>query len=270
MAQKKTKDAYYFPFHAKDWRSSESVALMSLAERGAFIELLAVAWLSSDEPCTIPATDAEIAALLRVSVSDWLPIAPRVLAEFDETTSSGRLRNDRLWNEYRAMREKHRKQSQGGRTTALKRWGGATSLAIGKQPLSSSLASGSQSHSHSQVSNTSAAPPEPAPVREKKPPKFPHLSRHDCERLYQVWSKFGSPPYPAFRGAIGPLFEPPASRTVDEVEAGMCEAIARSEVSADAKFLTIHTFAQRAGYWIDEARGRQVVDPSTGTLLRAV
>lgn len=279
MARKKTTtDAHYFPFRAKDWRSSESVGLMSLAERGAFIELLAIAWLSSDEPCTIPADDAAIAALLHIPIDEWQRYAPRVLAEFDDTTPTGRLRNESLWRTYQDMRVEHRKRVQGGRTSALRRRDAhgrllpalhQDSIQHSTKSLGKSL-SGSQSQSQSQVRDTSAAPVEPAPVREKKPSKFPHLSRADCDRLYQVWSKFGSHDYPVFRKAIGPLFEPPASRTVDDVEAGMREAIARSETGRDAVFLTIHTFVQRAGYWIDEARGRQVVDPSTGTLLRAV
>jgi hypothetical protein len=169
MTKKSSTAAHYFPFRAKDWRSSESVALMSLAERGAFIDLLAVAWLSSEEPCTIPAGDSEIAALLRVPVADWLPIAPRVLAEFDDTTPRGRLRTPKLWSEYRAMQEKHRKQVQGGRTTALKRWAPSGSLAIANQPLDSdSLASGSQSQSQSQSITTTPAKKTAEPTPDEK------------------------------------------------------------------------------------------------------
>lgn len=121
MKRPTTADAHYFAFSAKDWRSSETVRLMPLACRGAFVDLLAVSWLASEEPCSIPSGDAEIAALLGVPVDEWLAIAPRVLAEFDETTKSGRLRNARLWREYQGMRSARRKMSQGGKASALRR-----------------------------------------------------------------------------------------------------------------------------------------------------
>ena len=41
-----------FQFYAKDWRSSRTVQLMSLEDRGIYIDLLAIAW-DSDEPGTI-------------------------------------------------------------------------------------------------------------------------------------------------------------------------------------------------------------------------
>lgn len=163
MAQpKKTKDAYYFPFGAKDWRSSESVRLMSPAERGCFVDLLCIAWLSSDEPCSIPSGDVEIAALLGIQVSEWTQYAPRVLAEFDETTKSGRLRNEKLWDEYQRMRSEHKRKVQGGRTSALRRRDTHGRLLPASPQESTSIAgniaSASQSHSqsHSQVVTTPA------------------------------------------------------------------------------------------------------------------
>lgn len=117
------KEAPYFPFWAKDWRSSESVQLMSLAERGAFMELLAVAWLSSEEPCTIPSDEETIARLIHASVREWRKIAGRVLGEF-APVESGRLRNAKLYRVYCEMQAKHDKLSQGGKRGAAKRWPG--------------------------------------------------------------------------------------------------------------------------------------------------
>lgn len=114
-------DAPYFKFWAKDWRSSESIQLMSLAERGAFLELLAVAWLSSEEPCTIPSDDTQLAMLLHCPVREWRRISARVLAEF-EAVESGRLRNAKLYRVYCEMQAKHDRQSQGGKRGASKRW----------------------------------------------------------------------------------------------------------------------------------------------------
>lgn len=207
MPKPKPRDAYYFPFGAKDWRSSESVALMSLTEKGAFIDLLSIAWLSSDEPCSIPAGDEEIAALLRITVDEWKRIAPRVLAEFDETTKSGRLRNDRLWRDYQSMRTEHRKRVQGGRTSALRRRDAHgrllpsesqdTTKSLGKSPS----ASQSHSQSHSQVKKTTAA---------KEPPRPSWML--PSSRIWEATFGAGSFPWPEFGRHAKPLKEhhPPA------------------------------------------------------------
>lgn len=275
MTRKKwdTADGYYFPFYARDWRSSEGVRLMSLEQRGAFIELLSVAWLASEEPCSIPPDDEEIAALLNVPVVDWKRLAPRVLAEFDETTSSGRLRNQKLWKIYQSLRTAHRKMTQGGKTSALRRRDEhgrllpatiqAPGQAATKHP--GKVASGNQNQNQNQIKDIGGGAPAPRPAQ------FPDFPKTQCDALYAVWSRFGNPPYPSFRKALGPVLSGPDRRQFEDVKVGMEEAIRRAESDEkQAGFLNIHTFAQKVGYWIGEAKGRPVVDPSSGTLRRAI
>lgn len=265
-----TADAYYFPFEAKEWRSSESVGGMSLAERGAFIELLAAAWIASAEPCSIPSSDEEIARVLRVQVSEWILVAPRVLAEFDLTTESGRLRNEKLWNLYQRMRTEHKRKSQGGKTSALRRRDThGRLLPSAAQDTTKTLGktlSGSQSHSQSQSQVTTPAPREP----QRAAPKFPDFPKEQCDELHTLWGTFGIVDYPVFRKALGPAFSGPNRRTFEDVKAAMVEAIDHANRGLpDARVLTIHTFAQKLGYWIGEAKGRPVgVDPATGIMRR--
>lgn len=187
------KDAPYFPFWAKDWRSSESVQLMSLTERGAFVELLTIAWLASEEPCTIPADSEKQAALLRISAREWRKLAPRVLAEF-EPAGSGRLRNAKLFNVYSEMQAKHLRHSEGGKQTAAKRWkhdSPATSLATEK------LVTARVRVKDKVLNNNGSADAQ----------RFPQV---ECNALYERWStRRGGIKYPVLRNALLPLY--PAS-----------------------------------------------------------
>lgn len=281
MAKKSSRDAYYFAFGAKDWRSSESVRLMSMAEQGCFINLLSIAWLSSDEPCSIPSDDAAIAALLGIQVEEWKRYAPRVLAEFDDTSSGGRLRNEKLWEQYRTMRSEHRRRVQGGKTSALRERDERGRLLPSESQDSSKtpgadgpagvakIAPGSQSQSQSQLTTTT---PAPAPkARSARPePKYPHFSKEHCDDLHATWSRFGVVDYPIFRRTLGPVFEGPNAKQFSDVKVAMLEAISRAEKEARGEFLTLHSFVARVGYWIGEAKGRPAdIDPDTGVLRSA-
>src|SRR5581483_3727308 len=188
------KEAPYFPFWAKDWRSSESVQLMSLAERGAFVELLTIAWLASEEPCTIPSDETKQAVLLRISPREWRKLAPRVLAEF-EAAGSGRLRNAKLYKVYSEMQAKHLRHSEGGKQTAAKRWNHdspANSLATEKL-----VTARVRVKDKDRVLKKGEAAPSP-------------FSQADCNALYERWTlRRGAVKYPVLRNAFLPLY--PAS-----------------------------------------------------------
>lgn len=232
-----TADAHYFAFSAKDWRSSESVRLMPLAARGAFIDLLAVSWLASEEPCSIPASDQEIASLLGVGLDEWRAIAPRVLAEFDETTRSGRLRNARLWKEYQGMKSARRKMSQGGKTSALRRRdehgrllpapSQAPSKHLGK------VASGSPSHSQS-------------PRQKKKL----HSAGADAPRrdgwldpVCRVWeAKFGAGSFAAVAGEAAKRLKP--IREGGQTPGDIAEHVAVYLSRTEPQFVSVSRFAK--------------------------
>ena len=105
-----------FQFYARDWLASSSVRRMTLAERGAYIDLLAYAWQDGG----LPDDDAEIARLLQVSLRVWRTLAPRVRARFE--VQDGQLINARLEGvraEQAAYRER---RANSGRSGAAKRW----------------------------------------------------------------------------------------------------------------------------------------------------
>lgn len=51
----------YMPLYVADWLSSEAVTAMTLEQQGAFLRLLAHAWLSGT--CSLPTSDSALAAL---------------------------------------------------------------------------------------------------------------------------------------------------------------------------------------------------------------
>ena len=105
-----------FQFYPRDWLASSSVRRMTLAERGAYIDLLAYAWQDGG----LPDDDAEIARLLQVSLRVWRTLAPRVRSRFQ--VQDGQLINARLEGvraEQAAYRER---RANAGRSGAAKRW----------------------------------------------------------------------------------------------------------------------------------------------------
>ena len=95
-----------FQFYAKDWRSSPKVRMMSRAERGDYIDILAAMW-DSDEPGTLP-MPVEAAArcagldvrLLRHFLIKW----PTSFEEIDGKLVCIKLREN--WLNYKEIQEK--------------------------------------------------------------------------------------------------------------------------------------------------------------------
>lgn len=96
-----------FQFYASDWLGSTKITLMTPAQEGAYIRLLAHAWNSDD--CGLPNDDAKLAVLSRLG-EGWLKGGSEVLREcFIE--KNGRIYNERLlnvWEEQKAWIEKSR------------------------------------------------------------------------------------------------------------------------------------------------------------------
>src|SRR6266542_5543947 len=84
-----------FQFYPDAWLSSPDILLMTPSEEGAYIRLLATAWLQPD--CGLPDNDDELAILSRLR-NDWYGAASqRIRAKF--RAEGGRLYNDRLLEE---------------------------------------------------------------------------------------------------------------------------------------------------------------------------
>jgi uncharacterized protein YdaU (DUF1376 family) len=103
-----------FQFYADCWLSSKDILLMSPSEEGAYIRLLAIAWLEPD--CGLPDNDEELALLSRLG-KDWDGRSrEKIRAKF--RAEGGRLYNDRLLEERRKQAEWSRKSSTGGKKSA--------------------------------------------------------------------------------------------------------------------------------------------------------
>lgn len=106
-----------FQFYADAWLASTDIQLMSPAEEGAYIHLLAIAWNQPD--CGLPTSDAELALLSRLG-KNWPKSRTRILAKFDEI--EGRYFNLRLLQERKKQEEHRRASSEGGRKGSDSRW----------------------------------------------------------------------------------------------------------------------------------------------------
>ena len=102
----------YFPFYVEDWLSSPDVTLMSHAQRGAYIHLLALCWASGT--CSLPVEDLE--TFLATLPED----GDRIRRMFPAHPSiESHVTNVRLWSE----REKAEAKSKQSRKAVNTRWG---------------------------------------------------------------------------------------------------------------------------------------------------
>ncbi len=105
-----------FQLYVKDWLASPKVRTMTLAEIGAYINLLATAW-DSDPVATLPKSPASLCRLAgAASLEEWESVSPAVLANFE--AQGDRLVNRRLQEVYQELV----RHSQDQRDRANRRW----------------------------------------------------------------------------------------------------------------------------------------------------
>lgn len=109
-------DAPYFPFFTKDWLSAPEITMMTPAQEGAYIRLLAISW---SEGAALPADKKKIMRLSRLTDAEDLN---PVLEQF-EKRDDGYV-NLRLEREYNKMVEKSEKR----RAAARVRWCDANAM----------------------------------------------------------------------------------------------------------------------------------------------
>lgn len=158
-----TAELFWFPFFAKDWLSSPARLAMNAAQRGAYIDLLAVAWGNGDsEPSLDP--DPAVLAPLSGLGRDWTRCSPLVLKQF--ALRDGRLYNAKLSEVWTDQQTKHAKMvangKKGGRPRKAKQKPGFQVASRGTPQLP---VSGNQSESE----GTLVAPTEPT----SSPPASP-------------------------------------------------------------------------------------------------
>lgn len=100
-------DLHWFPFFAKDWLSSPSVQRMTPEQRGAYIQLLAIAWSAAGPSLpSIPADDDSLAVMSGLG-SRWKKVGGLVRAQFfqrDDLLLNAKLTD--VWNEQQARHAK--------------------------------------------------------------------------------------------------------------------------------------------------------------------
>ena len=159
-----------FQFYAKDWLASSAVRRMNLAERGAYIDLLAHAWNDGAIP-----NDAEsLSSMLGVSKRVWKTVAPKVLSRFTDK-GDGTLVNEKQEGVRDQLLAWKEGQSKAGKAGAKKRWGrhvSASGVATVSPLAKNSSASATavrtapprlQSEGGSAVPPAESAPQSPAP-----------------------------------------------------------------------------------------------------------
>ena len=115
---RKSKPSPAFSFYPDDWLGSTKITLMTPAEEGAYIRLLAHQWNEPD--CTIPGDDESLSKLSRLK-EGWLKSRERLLRCFRKL-KSGRLQNQRLKAERDKQRERSAERSESGVAGANGRW----------------------------------------------------------------------------------------------------------------------------------------------------
>lgn len=171
MAKKKKEP--YFPWYYSDWLGSTNRAMMSPAQRGAYVDLLSHQW--ADPTCSLPDDDDALSALSGLGEGWFKGASPLLRRCFPaHPTLKGRVANPRLL-EVRAERDEFlAKSSQGGvksqEVQAAKR---AAAKGSGKNKGASTTVStkgGSKRQANPQANGKSPLPsPSPLPSSSSSP-----------------------------------------------------------------------------------------------------
>lgn len=112
--------AYSFYFNASDWLASPAVKLMSKAERGVYIQLLALAW-GMEQPGTLPASADKVRRLAEMSPDEWAESSEVLLEKFPLSECGTYRYNPRLVAEAEKEQARSEKNAEAGRKSAEKR-----------------------------------------------------------------------------------------------------------------------------------------------------
>jgi len=108
-----------FQFYANDWLGSTQIMLMTPAEEGAYIRLLAIAW--NDPDCCLPNDDEKLAKLSRLGEA-WLNGSGAIIRKCF-TVKGDKIYNERLLREKRKIEQFRKERSESGKRGAESKWG---------------------------------------------------------------------------------------------------------------------------------------------------
>lgn len=117
-----------FQFYPKDWLSSQRVTLMTIGQEGALIRLLAIAWTQPDY--CITSDEEQLAKMCKLTYDEWCKGGYSVVLTCfrPHAEKVAFLVNDRLLAEVEKQRQWRKKSAEGGKNSALKRWGSDTKI----------------------------------------------------------------------------------------------------------------------------------------------
>lgn len=224
-----TAELHWFPFFVKDWLSSPARMAMLPEQRGAYFDLLAIAWGNGEKEPSLPADDATLAALSGLG-KRWAKLGPLVRAQFDERDDL--LHNAKLSAVWLEQHDKHARAiaraSAGGKAKA-RRKSASSSATSTEQAVPQDCLYGRE--------------PEPDTETTKQPSGWP-------ARFAAVWSERVGPIKPGRMGnALKPLV---AKHGEERVERAMKAYIAVRK--GEAKSPKVEWFASDGEIWVDRTK----------------
>lgn len=176
----------WFRFYVREWLTDVRVRAMSLAARGAYIDLLCYQW----ENGTVPEDLARIARLIGATTAELEQVWPQLADRFPPMRGGG-LQNPRLENERNASRRRRDSATTAGRASAASRAVTTTQNDTSwEKPLNGSptIQDGDEDEDEDEEKRVDAKPPTPSP-----PVSNPSPPRRKCPGPERTrWGEFGA------------------------------------------------------------------------------
>ena len=112
---KRSYDLSWMPLHVADWRASDTVRVLSLAGKGAYMELLMSQWRAEDDG--LPPDDADLRRIVGWAGKGWDAVW-QLLAPHFPIGPDGKRRNPRVEAERAKVLGHRMQQSNAGKQSA--------------------------------------------------------------------------------------------------------------------------------------------------------
>lgn len=177
-----------FLFNVADWLLSDTIAIMTVEQEGAYIRLLARQW--HDETCTLPDDDEVLSRLSRLN-GKWATEGKLVRSCFQPMRDQpGRIANPRLYEEWISANERLEKWTENGRKggrpkTQSKPMGIPRANPLGNQNLTQPEPINKEIKK--EIKDTPAADAaSPSPRKKFEPPSVEEVREYVTEKGYVI------------------------------------------------------------------------------------
>ena len=152
MAQNKSPA---FQLYVNDWLGSKTITLMTPAEEGAFIRLLAYSW--DDEDCGLPDDDKKLLTLSRLTSDDRGAIATLRDLFIPHPRVAGKIINQKLYDLWIERKNYVQAQKEAGERGAKARYSKEKKGVKGRHGVAKASPVGSPKQAHSSSSSSSSS-----------------------------------------------------------------------------------------------------------------